>query len=97
MAAASSNGTASKMGIKYPELEEKALQFILDCCESSISKYTKFLELITNIYACSSHACSILMSTEHGLQILRRRLRDMRSGELRALTLFNGFRKIFKQ
>ncbi|RRT78553.1 hypothetical protein B296_00007711 [Ensete ventricosum] len=73
MAAASSNRTASKMGIKYPELEEKALQFILDCCESSISKYTKFLE------------------------ILRRRLRDMRSGELRALTLFNGFRKIFKQ
>ncbi|CAL9182918.1 ribulose-1,5 bisphosphate carboxylase/oxygenase large subunit N-methyltransferase, chloroplastic-like isoform X1 [Musa acuminata AAA Group] len=114
MAAASSNGTALKMGIKNPELEEKALQFILDCCESSISKYTKFLEgggtpdsgtfsakqanrksllkkMATDL--CTSER-RILYRTQY---ILRRRLRDMRSGELRALTLFNGFRKLFKQ
>lgn len=30
------------------------------------------------------------------LQILRRRLRDIRSGELRALRLFDGLRKLFK-
>lgn len=29
-------------------------------------------------------------------QILRRRLRDIRSGELRALRIFDGFRKLFK-
>lgn len=29
-------------------------------------------------------------------QILRRRLRDIRSGEVRALNLFDGFRKLFK-
>ena len=29
-------------------------------------------------------------------QILRRRLKDMRTGELRALKMFNGLRKLFK-
>uniref|UniRef100_A0A0D9VKG0 SET domain-containing protein n=1 Tax=Leersia perrieri TaxID=77586 RepID=A0A0D9VKG0_9ORYZ len=72
MAVAASNKSPSKPGLNYPELEEEALQFILDCCESNIAKYTKFLE------------------------ILRRRLRDMRGGELRALSLFNGLRKLFK-
>ncbi|KAK9285352.1 hypothetical protein L1049_024543 [Liquidambar formosana] len=44
MAAAASNKTTSKKDIRYPEIEEQALQFILDGCESSISKYTKFLQ-----------------------------------------------------
>ncbi|XP_077237626.1 rubisco methyltransferase family protein isoform X2 [Tasmannia lanceolata] len=35
----------------------------------------------------------ILFRTQY---ILRRRLRDMRTGELRALTILNGFRKLFK-
>jgi len=35
----------------------------------------------------------ILYRTQY---ILRRRLRDMRGGELRALSLFNGLRKLFK-
>ncbi|GFQ03013.1 ribulose-1 5 bisphosphate carboxylase/oxygenase large subunit n-methyltransferase chloroplastic [Phtheirospermum japonicum] len=29
---------------RYPEIEEEALQFILDTCEDSISKYSKFLQ-----------------------------------------------------
>lgn len=44
MAAAASNKTTSKKDNRYPEIEEDALQFILDTCEESISKYTKFLE-----------------------------------------------------
>lgn len=59
MAAAASNGTASKAEMKYPELEEQALQFILDCCESSISKYTKFIEVI-NFFIHSKCVCLIL-------------------------------------
>ncbi|MCD9640775.1 hypothetical protein HAX54_026304 [Datura stramonium] len=43
IAAAASNKTTSR-DIKYPEIEEEALQFILDSCESSISKYSKFLQ-----------------------------------------------------
>ncbi|TQD75908.1 hypothetical protein C1H46_038539 [Malus baccata] len=72
MAAAASNKSTTKKDLRYSEIEEEALQFILDTCEASISKYNKFL------------------------QILRRRLRDIRSGELKALTIFNGFRKFFK-
>lgn len=45
MAAFASNKTTSKEKLYYPELEEKALQFILDTCESSISKYSKFLQV----------------------------------------------------
>ncbi|MQL79994.1 hypothetical protein Taro_012453 [Colocasia esculenta] len=71
MAAAASNKNTGKKRIKFPELEERALQFILDSCESSISKYNKFLEII------------------------RRRLRDMRTGGLRALSLFDGVKKLF--
>jgi len=44
MAVAASNKNSTKPGFNYPELEEWALQFILDCCESNISKYSKYLE-----------------------------------------------------
>lgn len=45
MAAAASNKTTSKKDMKYPEIEEQALQFVLDSCESSITKYSKFLQV----------------------------------------------------
>ena len=45
MAAAASNKTTTKKDLRYPEIEEDALQFILDSCESSISKYNKFLQV----------------------------------------------------
>lgn len=45
MAAAASNKIATKKDLRYPEIEEQALQFILDSCESSISKYNKFLQV----------------------------------------------------
>lgn len=45
MAAAASNKTTSKKDIRYGEIEEDALQFILDACEASISKYSKFLQV----------------------------------------------------
>ncbi|KAF2292464.1 hypothetical protein GH714_023100 [Hevea brasiliensis] len=44
MAAAASNKTGMKKDLRYPEIEEPTLQFILDSCELSISKYTKFLQ-----------------------------------------------------
>ncbi|KAK9133996.1 hypothetical protein Scep_013527 [Stephania cephalantha] len=113
MAEAASNKEASKKDIRYPEIEEMALQFILDTCESSISKYTKFLEdsgsldldvtspkqinrkLFLKQLAmdlCNSER-RILFRSQY---ILRRRLRDMRSGELRALRILDGFKKLFK-
>ncbi|KAK9156360.1 hypothetical protein Sjap_003840 [Stephania japonica] len=113
MAETASNKTTSKKDIRYPEIEEKALQFILDTCESSISKYTKFLEdsgsldldvtspkqinrkLFLKQLAmdlCNSER-RILFRSQY---ILRRRLRDMRSGELRALRILDGFKKLFK-
>lgn len=113
MAAAASNKATSKKDIKYPEIEEDALQFILDSCESSISKYSKFLQAsgemdldVTNpkqlnrrvflkqlaVDLCTSER-RILYRSQY---ILRRRLRDMRSGELRALRLFDGLRNLFK-
>ena len=45
MAAAASNKTNVKKDMKYPEIEEQALQFVLDSCETSISKYSKFLQV----------------------------------------------------
>lgn len=45
MAAVASNKMTSKKDIKYPEIDEQALQFILDSCESSISKYSRFLQV----------------------------------------------------
>ncbi|PSS16073.1 Ribulose-1,5 bisphosphate carboxylase/oxygenase large subunit N-methyltransferase [Actinidia chinensis var. chinensis] len=113
MAAAASNKITSKKDIRYPEIEEQALQFILDSCESSISKYTKFLQAsgsmdldVTSpkqlnrklflkqlaVDLCTSEQ-RILYRSQY---ILRRRLRDIRSGELKALRLFDGFRKLFK-
>ncbi|KAK4437482.1 Ribulose-1,5 bisphosphate carboxylase/oxygenase large subunit N-methyltransferase, chloroplastic [Sesamum alatum] len=112
MAAAASNKTTSKKDIVYREIEEEALQFILDTCETSISKYSKFLQAsgsmdldMTNpkllnrklflkqlaVDLCTSER-RILFRAQY---ILRRRLRDIRSGELRALRLFDGIRKLF--
>ncbi|PKA51197.1 Ribulose-1,5 bisphosphate carboxylase/oxygenase large subunit N-methyltransferase, chloroplastic [Apostasia shenzhenica] len=114
MAAAAASKSTAKERIKYPELEEQTLQYILNCCESSISKYTKFLEgggpldpitidvkqvnrrLMLKQLAvdlCTSER-RILFRAQY---ILRRRLQDIKSGELRALSIFNGFRKLFKQ
>lgn len=45
MAVSASNKTSTKKDIRYPEIEEKALQFVLDSCESSISKYNNFLKV----------------------------------------------------
>ncbi|KAK6919199.1 SET domain, partial [Dillenia turbinata] len=113
MAAAASNITTVKKDIRYPEIEEQALQYILNSCESSISKYSKFLQAsgtmdldVTSpkqlnrklflkqlaVDLCTSEQ-RILFRTQY---VLRRRLRDIRSGELRALRLFDGFRKLFK-
>ncbi|KAL5581689.1 hypothetical protein UlMin_014131 [Ulmus minor] len=113
MAAAASNKTNTKKDIRYPEIEEEALQFMLDSCESSISKYNKFLQQsgsldldVTSpkqlnrrlflkqlaVDLCNSER-RILFRAQY---ILRRRLRDKRSGELKALNLFDGLRKLFK-
>lgn len=43
MASAASNKTNSKKDVRYEELEEEALQYVLDACEGAISKYSKFL------------------------------------------------------
>lgn len=114
MAAAASNNTTSQKNISYSELEEDALQFILESCEISISKYSKFLQAsgsmdldITNpklinrklflkqlaVDLCTSEQ-KILFRAQY---ILRRRLRDLRSGELKALRLFDGFLKLFNR
>lgn len=113
MAAAASNKATFKKDIKYPEIEEEALQFILDTCESSLSKYNRFLQEsgsmdldVTSpkqlnrklflkqlaVDLCTSER-RILFRSQY---ILRRRLRDIRSGELRALRLFDGLKKLFK-
>ncbi|XP_021724443.1 ribulose-1,5 bisphosphate carboxylase/oxygenase large subunit N-methyltransferase, chloroplastic-like [Chenopodium quinoa] len=113
MAAVASNKTGAKKNIRYPEIDEQAFQFILDTCEASIAKYTKFLQAsgsmdldVTSpkqlnrrlflkqlaVDLCNSER-RILYRTQY---ILRRRLRDIRSGELKALRLFDGFRNWFK-
>lgn len=113
MAAAASNKSGIKKDLRYPEIEEEALQFILDGCEFSISKYNKFLQQsgsldldVTSpkqlnrrlflkqlaVDLCTSER-RILFRSQY---ILRRRLRDIRSGELRALKIFNGLRNFFK-
>ncbi|KMT02293.1 hypothetical protein BVRB_9g206110 [Beta vulgaris subsp. vulgaris] len=113
MAAAASNKTGTKKDIRYPDLDEQALQFILDSCEASIAKYSKFLQAsgsmdldVTSpkqlnrrlflkqlaVDLCNSER-RILYRAQY---ILRRRLRDIRSGELRALKIFDGFRNLFK-
>ncbi|KAI4324605.1 hypothetical protein MLD38_030076 [Melastoma candidum] len=113
LAAAASNKDTVKKDFRFPELDEQAMQFILDSCELSISKYSKFLQEIGTmdldvtspkqlnrrvflkqlaVDLCTSER-RILFRTQY---ILRRRLRDLRSGELRALRLFDGLRNIFK-
>ncbi|PWA63050.1 rubisco methyltransferase family protein [Artemisia annua] len=113
MAAAASNKNNTNKEIRIPELEEQAFQYILDSCESSISKYTKFLQAsgsmdldITSpkqlnrkvflkqlaVDLCNSEQ-RILFRTQY---ILRRKLRDMRRGELKALNLFDSVSKFFK-
>ncbi|KAF3796637.1 Ribulose-1 bisphosphate carboxylase/oxygenase large subunit N-methyltransferase [Nymphaea thermarum] len=113
MAAAASGKTTSRKELKYPELEEQALQFILDCCESSITQYTKFIEESKSInlpvaspkqvdrrLLLKQLAVNLCTSEQRILfraqYIIRRRLKDMRAGELRALSIMNGFRKLFK-
>ncbi|CAH9072858.1 unnamed protein product [Cuscuta epithymum] len=112
-AAASNQAPSSKKDIKYSEIEEDALQLILDSCESGISNYSKFLQAsgemdldITNpkqlnrrvflkklaVDLCTSER-RILYRAQY---ILRSRLRNMRSGELRALQIFDGLRNLFK-
>lgn len=54
LAAAASNKNTSNKDLKYPEIEELALQFILDTCEASISKYTKFLQVEALHFNCSA-------------------------------------------
>lgn len=44
LAAAAANKTAGTKDMRFPELDEQALQFILDICEASIAKYSKFLQ-----------------------------------------------------
>ncbi|XP_028780711.1 ribulose-1,5 bisphosphate carboxylase/oxygenase large subunit N-methyltransferase, chloroplastic isoform X2 [Neltuma alba] len=113
MAAAASNKTTVKKDLRYPEIEEQALQFILDSCESSISKYKKFLQEsgsldldVTSpkqlnrrlflkqlaVDLCNSEQ-RVLFRAQY---ILRSRLRNMRTGGLRALQIFNGFRNLFQ-
>ncbi|KAL8150958.1 hypothetical protein V2J09_020766 [Rumex salicifolius] len=113
MAAAASNNYQAKKDIIYPEMEDQALQFLLDSCESSISKYSKFLQAsgsmdldVTSpkqlnrrlflkqlsVDLCTSER-RILFRMQN---VLRRRLREIRRGELKALTLFSGFRNLFK-
>lgn len=113
MAAAASNKSTSKKDLRYLEIEEEALQFILESCESSISKYSKFLQAsgsmdldVTSpkqlnrrlflkqlaVDLCTSER-RILFRAQY---ILRRQLRDIRSGELKALRIFDGFRNLFK-
>ncbi|MBA0553434.1 hypothetical protein Golob_012619 [Gossypium lobatum] len=114
MAAMASNESIIRKDLRYPEIEEKALQFILDNCESSISKYSKFLkesgsmdlditsqELENRGVFLKQLAVDLCISEQKILhraqyvrlhfclkdlcfKILKRRLRDMRSGELRA-------------
>ncbi|KAI4963398.1 hypothetical protein ZWY2020_014151 [Hordeum vulgare] len=114
MAVAASNKGSSKPAVNYPELDEQALQFILDCCESSIKRYTKYLEgakgsAEVSINTKQANRTLLLKQLARDLciserrilyrsqYILRRRLRDMRAGgELKALSLFNGLRNLFK-
>ncbi|XP_065861349.1 ribulose-1,5 bisphosphate carboxylase/oxygenase large subunit N-methyltransferase, chloroplastic [Euphorbia lathyris] len=113
LAAVASNKATLKKNVRYAEIEEQALQYILDSCESSISKYTKFLQASGSmdldiaspkqlnrrlflkqlaVDLCNSER-RILYRAQN---VLRRRLRDIRSGELKALNLFDGLRNLFK-
>ena len=61
MAAAASNKNTSNKEIRIPELEEQAFQYILDSCESSISKYTKFLQVMITTFSILKFVQQILL------------------------------------
>lgn len=69
MAAAASNKITSTKDFKYPEIEEQALQFILDSCESSISKYNKFLQARKN-FDTKFHLFSVHLYNSYGFEKL---------------------------
>ncbi|XP_078438211.1 rubisco methyltransferase family protein [Wolffia australiana] len=112
MAAAASNDSNNKKRISYPDLEESMLQFILDTCESSISKYNKFLQTGGSLETSTSPSqinrkqllkqlASDLCASEQRIlyrtqYVLRRRLRDMKTGGLKALNMFNGIMNMFR-
>lgn len=64
MAAAASNKSTSKKDLKYLDIEEEALQFILDSCETSISKYNKFLQVKDREYVDS-----VILVENYNLQL----------------------------
>ena len=73
MAAAASNKTTVKKELRYPEIEEQALQFILDSCETSISKYKRFLQARNYIYIRSfyfSFLTIYIVLQDHSLSML---------------------------
>ncbi|KAK8925983.1 hypothetical protein KSP39_PZI018652 [Platanthera zijinensis] len=113
LASTAAGKNMSRGGINYPELEEQMLQFILDCCESSILKYSKFLEgggpldsVTTNVQQANRRSLLKQLAVDlctserrilfRAQYILRRKLRDIRNGELRGLAIFNRFRQFFE-
>lgn len=80
MAVAASNKSSSKPAVNYPELDEQALQFILDCCESNITKYTKYLE-----GAKGSPQVSINSKQANRTLLLKQLARDLCISERRIL------------
>ncbi|KAL6635047.1 hypothetical protein ACP70R_027718 [Stipagrostis hirtigluma subsp. patula] len=92
MAVAASNKSSSKPGFGYPELEEQggkgSPQVSMNAKQAN---RTLLLKQLARDLCISERR--ILYRTQY---ILRRRLRDMRGGELKALSLFNGLRKLFK-
>lgn len=72
-------------------------QLAVDLCTSERrilfrAQYVRIYLVISKNYTTDSSDVVFLC----WMQILRRRLRDIRSGELRALRLFDNFRKLFK-
>lgn len=75
-------------------------QLAVDLCTSERrilfrAQYVRIYLLISKNYTTDSSNVVLIMFL-CWMQILGRRLRDIRSGELRALRLFDNFRKLFK-
>jgi hypothetical protein len=76
-------------------------QLARDLCisERRILYRTQYVSM-QNLCCCGFCVCIMLrlltLTPTDTMQILRRRLRDIRGGELRALSLFNGLSKLFK-
>ncbi|ONM09615.1 Rubisco methyltransferase family protein [Zea mays] len=87
MAAAASNKTSSKPGLNYPGLEEQALQFILDCCESNIEKYTKYLESEPIMFQGGAGSLEVSMNAKQANRtlLLKQLARDLCISERRIL------------